>query len=229
MAKPKAESIPPAPATRDQTPWLMLLLVALAGGTVGSMLTYMILAPRLQNPAPVALAAASTPVETVPLPDLTAGQPPAQAERTLGNFHYDRSEWVQAAQHYEEAIRLGADDPDIRTDLGNAYQFSNRPADALAQYQLAQKMNPQHEFSLFNQGGLYLERLNDAAKAIETWNEYLRRFPQGRNAEAARQLIAQARARTPGTQALPPPSATPPSNTVDPTEARLMQLVKPKP
>ena len=158
---------------------------------VGATGMYLVLLPKLQRTAPPAAIASSAPTTHVPDPELTAGQTPAQADRTLGNFYYDHQNWLLAVRHYEAAIRLGSDDADIRTDLGNAYRFGGQIDDALAQYQLAQRMNPAHEFSLFNQGGLYLEQFNQPQKAVELWNQYLARFPQGRNVEVARQLIAQ--------------------------------------
>jgi tetratricopeptide (TPR) repeat protein len=183
----------------------------LAGGTI----TYLALQPRLRAPsAAAAPSVAADPSSHLPSPDLTAGQPPAQADRTLGNFYYDHQNWPLAIRHYESAISQGSNDADIRTDLGNAYRFAGRPDDALAQYQLAQKMNPAHEFSLFNQGGLYLQDLMQPQKAIDAWNEYLTRFPQGRNAEAARQLIAQAQGGSSGL-ALPVAPAGAPTTSED--------------
>jgi tetratricopeptide (TPR) repeat protein len=176
---------------------------------IGATITYLALRPQLQPPIAAAtpIAAANPdPTTHVPAPELTAGQPPAQAERTLGNFYYDHQNWMPAIQHYESAIKQGSDDADIRTDLGNAYRFAGRPDDALTQYALAQKMNPAHEFSLFNQGGLYMEDLKQPAKAIEVWKEYIARFPGGQNVDAARQLIAQAQSGVTGLT-LPPPSA----------------------
>lgn len=190
----------PPPATSS---WLTIGLVAFLGAMFGSTLMYFALRPRPVAPGAVAAAAVNPdPTTHQPDPSLTAGQAPAQADRTLGNFYYDHQNWAQAVKHYESAIRQGSDDADIRTDLGNAYRFSNRPDDALIQYNLARKMNPDHEFSLFNQGGLYLEDLKQPARAVEIWQEYLVRFPNGRNAAAARQLIAQAQ----GGVALPAPA-----------------------
>jgi hypothetical protein len=65
-------------------------------------------------------------------------------------------------------------------------------------------MNPSHEFSLFNQGGLYLEDLKQPEKAVAIWQEYLVRFPTGRNVAAAQQLIVQAQTGTSGV-AVPTP------------------------
>ena len=60
-----------------------------------------------------------------------------------------------------EAIAQGADTPDVRTDLGNCFRFLGQPQKALEQYAIAQKQNPQHENSLFNQISLYGDLLHD--------------------------------------------------------------------
>ena len=182
----------PPPATPTSSFWLPFTAIGLIGVLLGSTITYLALRPGLQPaPAPAAVVN-SDPTAHLPEPELTAGQTPAQADRTLGNFYYDHQNWPQAVNHYEAALRQGIEDADIRTDLGNAYRFIGRFDDALAQYHQAQKLNPQHEFSLFNQGGLFLTDLKQPAKAIAIWQEYLVRFPTGQNVMAARQLIGQA-------------------------------------
>ncbi len=202
LKRPTAPAVPSTPVSAATTSpaWFTYFLCTLCGLLIGSAGTYLILAPKLQQggarvttSSGASSAAIPSPgADThLPTPELTAGLPPAQADRALGNFHYDHSDWGQAIRCYESAIKLGSDDADIRTDLGNAYRFSGHAPEALAQYQLAQKLNPQHEFSLFNQAGIYTELLGQPQEAIARWNEYLVRFPQGRNAEVARQLIAQ--------------------------------------
>ncbi len=204
MAK---SQLPPA-SENSSSSWLAFALIGLCGILIGATGTYMVLLPRLQRAsAAPSTAASSDPRTHQPPADLTAGMAPAQADRALGNFYYDHENWTQAIHHYELALRQGADDADTRTDLGNAYRFSGRPGDALAQYHLAQQMNPAHEFSLFNQGGLYLDDLHQPQKAVEIWQEYLARFPQGRNVEAARQLIANATPQLPAAPAPAAPSA----------------------
>lgn len=189
----------PPPAQPAGSFWLPFAFIGLIGALLGATITYLALRPGLAaTPAGAVPGANPDPSTHLPSPDLTAGKTPAEADRALGNFHYDHQNWAQAIARYESAIRLGSDDADIRTDLGNAYRFIGRTDDALAQYTRAQLMNPSHEFSLFNQGGLYLEDLKQPAKAIEVWQEYLNRFPAGRNIAAARQLIAQAQTGTSG-------------------------------
>jgi len=188
----------PPPAQPTGSFWLPFVFIGLIGALLGATITYIALRPG-QAPAVVG-AVPSNPDPTThrPTPDLTAGQSPAEADRTLGNFYYDHQNWIQAITRYESAIRQGIDDADIRTDLGNAYRFAGRTDDALAQYRRAQQMNPAHEFSLFNQGGLYLEDLKQPDKAVAIWQEYLVRFPTGRNVAAAQQLILQAQTGTSG-------------------------------
>ena len=115
---------------------------------------------------------------------------PADAARTLGNWNYDRHNWAAAIEHYQEAIADGADNPDVRTDLGNCFRFIGQPQKALQQYQIAQTQDPMHENSLFNEAGLYAEVLHDRQRALATVREFLKRFPQGDRAAAARQLIS---------------------------------------
>lgn len=211
MAKLKHSSAPAAPSTpapaATSPAWFTYFLCTLCGLLIGSAGTYLILAPKLQQGgAPVTRQADSTSGAMpsagadshLPTPELTAGMAPAQADRTLGNFHYDHSDWTQAIRYYESAIKQGSDDADIRTDLGNAYRFTGRANEAITQYQLAQKINPQHEFSLFNQAGIYAELLGQPQEAINRWNEYLARFPNGTNVVAARSLIAQTQAQMSG-------------------------------
>ena len=78
----------------------------------------------------------------------------------------------------------------MRTDRGSALRFSGQPRPALEQYQTAQRQNPRHENSLFNQGGIYALYLKQPDKAISVWREYLKRFPSGQSVAQARKLIA---------------------------------------
>jgi tetratricopeptide (TPR) repeat protein len=115
---------------------------------------------------------------------------PGDAAKILGDWNYDRRNWAHAIEHYQKAIANGADNPDVRTDLGNCFRFIGEPQKALEQYQIAQNADPMHENSLFNQAGLYAEVLNDDQRALATAREFLKRFPQSDRATAARQLIS---------------------------------------
>lgn len=116
---------------------------------------------------------------------------PADAATTLANWNYDRQNWSHAIEHYQKAIALERDNPDVRTDLGNCFRFLGEPQKALDQYETAQRQNPQHENSLLNQVGLFAEVLHDSKRAQAAAREFITRFPQSPRAESARKLIGQ--------------------------------------
>ena len=221
MTKSKSPAVPPTPSF-----WIPFATIGVIGALLGASVTYLALRPRLQ-PASAAVSPATVSVDAtshLPPPDLTTGQNPAEAGRTLGNFYYDHQNWPEAIRHYRSAISLGLDDANIRTDLGNAYRFTGRADDALAEYRHAQTQDPTHEFSLFNQGGVYLEDLKQPEKAVEIWNQYLVRFPAGRSADAARQLIMRARS---GAAGLPSPAAAT-AGSSSATEDLILKQIKSK-
>jgi Tfp pilus assembly protein PilF len=189
-----------AKSPKQRLQWSVpLLLLAAFGLGVGT--TWMVLRGSSGAPAkpeiesflpPTAGQGTSspfTPPASAP-PDVSQ-LPPAEAARTLANWNYDQQNWKHAIEHYEQAIAAGADTPDVRTDLGNCYRFLGQPEKALEQYELAQKENPQHENSLFNQISLFSDLLHDPERAAATARDFLARFPQGSQAEAARQRLAQ--------------------------------------
>ena len=132
----------------------------------------------------------------LPPAKLTEGMSARQTALTLANWYYDHHNHPMAVKNFRRAIDLGVTHPNVRTDLGNALRLNGQPEEALKQYQLAQKEDPTNEPSLFNQGALYAASMNKPEKAIEVWRLYLKRFPKGQSAEAARSLIKKALAKT---------------------------------
>lgn len=143
-----------------------------------------------RQPAPERSAASSVAVAREGPPDVSH-LAPRDAQLALANWNYDRQNWTHAIEHYQQAISLGCDNADLRTDLGNCYRFTAEPTNALEQYRIAQRQDPRHEKSLFNTAGLYGDVLHDAIKAAELWREYLRRFPESVDAARARQFLAE--------------------------------------
>jgi len=179
--------------------WPLYLCMLLGAAVLGASIFGLVSSQKQTAPV-AALTAPPTPDETdsddtdhEPPPMLSEGKTPAQAAVELGNWYFDHKNWKQAIGNYEQAIARGADNADVRTDLGSAYRFDGQPKQALEEYRRAHKMNPRHEHSLFNQGGVYAFDLKDNAKAIEVWREYLKEFPQGENAARARELITSVR------------------------------------
>jgi tetratricopeptide (TPR) repeat protein len=165
----------------------LLMLASFALGAGGMWLIMRTSSSNASGKAPVERVASAP---NAPPPNVS-NISPADAARTLADWNYDRQNWPHAIDHYQEAIAKGADNPDVRTDLGNCFRFIGQPQKALEQYQIAQKQNPMHENSLFNQVGLFAEVLHDNEQALTIAHEFLARFPQSPRAESTRQLIAR--------------------------------------
>lgn len=174
--------------TQSRARAVSLVVIALLAFAAGCFITWVVM--RQPTNANTQTAAASSRGVSGELPPDTSRMSPAQAALMLGNWHYDRKRWPEAITSYQQAIQLGLDNPDVRTDMGNCYRFSSQPQKALEQYRIAQSLNPQHEQSLFNTATLHAQVLNDPVKASEVAREYVRRFPQGQSIVAAKQLLA---------------------------------------
>lgn len=183
----KRSPLPRAGGQPSRAWWLLWLLAAFA---LGSGVTWLILRSSPTAPAPPSSTLSAELAAGERLPDVS-NLSPERAAAKLGNWNYDRKNWPHAIEHYEEAISLGLDNADIRTDLGNCYRFAGEPQRALEQYGIAQSQNPQHEASLFNTGATYQQSLHDNARAADAFRQYLKRFPNGQSAEAARRMLTE--------------------------------------
>jgi tetratricopeptide (TPR) repeat protein len=167
------------------------VIIAAVSAALGSGLTWLIATHQPNSetgstlivPPPRGLVAASD------APDVSSGE----AAVTQGNFAYDHQRWTEAIQDYQRAIEAGVNTADVHTDLGNAWRFSGEPRKALEEYTTAQRLDPQHENSLFNQISLFAEALHEPARAISVCEEFIRRFPGSDKLAAARQELARAK------------------------------------
>jgi tetratricopeptide (TPR) repeat protein len=175
VARKSRRQGPQASSTAAQKQkWTGYGVVGLLCAALGSGGTYLALKPALS-------AAASS--------RTTA----ADAALTQANSYEDQQQWPLAIIAYKQAIAGGLDNPDIRTDLGVAYFRSQQPKLALEQYLVAQRQNPNHENSLYNQGSVYAVS-GDSPRAISLWQDYLKRFPTGIHAAEAKTLITELQA-----------------------------------
>jgi tetratricopeptide (TPR) repeat protein len=139
---------------------------------------------------PVSFVAPTTPQNNLaPLPLDSSKASAADAAVVRGNQAYDHQQWADAINYYQEAIAKGRDNPDVRTDLGNSFRFSGQAEKAIEQYTIAQRQNPQHENSLFNQIGLFMEVMHDPIQAIPLCEEFIRRFPNSEKVPRVREQL----------------------------------------
>jgi tetratricopeptide (TPR) repeat protein len=171
-----------------QSLWNYLLTV-LVSAALGSGITWLITSQRSKSEFhPLPLSPPATAFDAGPdVSGLSAGN----AAVVLGNFAYDHQRWPEAIRQYQEAIASGVNTADVHTDLGNAFRFSGQPEKALAEYQVAQKLNPQHENSMFNQISLFTEVLHEPTRAVPLCEEFIRRFPASDKLFVVRQQLAR--------------------------------------
>ena len=188
MAGSKHKRAKTNPEPQDLRNYILPMILSAA---VGAGITFLIMSQRAssesRSPAPATATAPSA-----PLPNVT-GLSTGEAAVLRGNQAYDHQQWNQAIREYQNAIASGTDNADVRTDLGNAFRFSGDPGKALEQYKIAQRMDPQHENSLFNQIGLFNEVLHDHAGAVPLCEEFMRRFPTSDKLPAVQQQLARAK------------------------------------
>ena len=180
---------------RRETPWNFFLTV-IVSASMGAAITWMFTSQRSSSPAPSRSVPTSAPPMADAMPNVS-GMPTGQAALVQGNFAYDHQRWPEAIRLYQEAIGSGIDNADVHTDLGNALRFSGQPEEALNQYTIAQRINPQHENSLFNQISLFIETLNQPTRAVPVCEEFMRRFPNSDKVPAVREQLARAKTISP--------------------------------
>jgi tetratricopeptide (TPR) repeat protein len=182
-------------ANQRQILWNYLLTI-IVSAAMGAGLTWMFTSQRASPQVRPTLSPAPSPAITNATPDVS-GMSPGESAVVLGNFAYDHQRWPEAIRHYQEAIASGTDNADVHTDLGNAFRFSGQPEQALTQYTIAQRLNPQHENSLFNEISLFTEALNEPQRAIPICEEFIRRFPASERIPGVREQLARARGTAP--------------------------------
>lgn len=198
MASRSRKSQAPAPRVELSAPILVLAAFVLGAGTTWFVMRGSSSAPATPEIESFLPAAPGQPPDASQLAPPAAAAPPdvsqmtaADAASTLANWNYDRQNWPHAIEHYEQAIAAGADNPDVRTDLGNCFRFLGQPQKALEQYEIAQKQNARHENSLFNQISLFGELLHDRERATAAARDFLARFPQSPRAQSARERLTE--------------------------------------
>ena len=165
-------------------------------------------------PASQAPAATATPVMPGAFPESMTGSlaaPPsaemqkniAALERTvlqepgnhqawvgLGNGYFDSHQPQKAVTAYAKALSLQGNDPNVLTDQGVMFRALGQFDKALANFQKANKLDPKHLQSLFNQGIVYANDLHKPAEATAVWNKLIALAPASQQAEQARQALA---------------------------------------
>src|ERR1019366_2523939 len=186
--------------------WILYAVCTLiVGGLGGYMLAVAGTRPGAGVPVQTA-AAAPPPAPAAPLVDEAALQAyrdilardpkNLQSAVKAGNLLYDARRYDEAIPFYQHAFLLNESDVTVRTDLGTALWYADRPDDALAQYERSLKTSPTHAQTLFNVGIVRADGKHDYAGAITAWEKLLATTPDYPNAAGVRELMADARLKS---------------------------------
>ncbi len=101
----------------------------------------------------------------------------AHAWTELGNIYYDTLQYKKAISAYEKAIKIKPDNSHVFTDLGVMYRRTKQPVKAIENFEKALKIDPGLEQAMYNIGVVYMHDMNEKGKAIDVWEELVKKFP----------------------------------------------------
>ena len=104
----------------------------------------------------------------------------------LGNMFFDAEQYPKAITWYEQAIALNPADPNVSTDLGVAYYYTNQPDRALAQFDKSLSSDPKHIKTLLNIGIVRAFGKQDLAGAGQAWQLVVDLAPDSPEGQAAK-------------------------------------------
>ena len=98
----------------------------------------------------------------------------------------DCREYDQAIKRYESALELDPTNPDVSTDLGVSYYYSNQPDRALTQFKPSLEIDPKHTKTMLNQGIVLAFGKQDLEGATKAWQQVVELAPNTPEGQAAR-------------------------------------------
>jgi cytochrome c-type biogenesis protein CcmH/NrfG len=109
-----------------------------------------------------------------------------QSRVQLGNMFFDAEQYGNAITWYEQAIQLNAKDPNVSTDLGVAYYYTNQPDRALKQFDHSLSIDPRHIKTLLNVGIVRAFGKQDLEGAAKAWEQVAALSPDSPEGQAAK-------------------------------------------
>jgi cytochrome c-type biogenesis protein CcmH/NrfG len=118
-----------------------------------------------------------------------------QAWIALGNDLFDTNQYQKSVEAYARALELKPNNPDVLTDQGVMYRALGQFDQAIADFEKAQKIAPDHLQSLINMAVVYDNDLKQPQKAQAALEKVLKLDATGRFGAQAKELLASIKAR----------------------------------
>ena len=113
----------------------------------------------------------------------------AQPRVQLGNLYFDSERYDDAIKWYAEAVKLAPKDPNVSTDLGISYYYTNQPDKALAQFDRSLEIDPKHTKTLLNVGMVKAFGKQDLEGATKAWQQLIDIAPDSPEGQAAKRAV----------------------------------------
>jgi tetratricopeptide (TPR) repeat protein len=193
-----------------------LVFGLIAGWVIGAQQAQQ--APRTSAAAAAPAAGAATPngapvaaptldqAQVQALTSVAAREPSNPAPRAqLGNLYFDAERYDDAIKWYMEAVKLSPNDPNVSTDLGVSYYYTNQPDKALAQFDRSLKLDAKHTKTLLNVGIVKAFGKQDLEGAMKAWQEVVQIAPDSPEGQAAKRALDSLRSAHPTAGGAPSP------------------------
>ena len=142
--------------------------------------------------APVSAPAVNYQQQIKMLQDVVAKEPSNRnAWVQLGHNFFDSDQPMLAIDAYDKALAINGNDANVLTDQGVMFRRLGWFDRAVENFEKANRVNPNHQQSLYNLGIVYRYDLQDVPKAIAAWERFLTTNPSGPGAAQVRAELEQ--------------------------------------
>ena len=121
----------------------------------------------------------------------------ADSRVKLGDLYFDAERFAEAAQWYEDSLRVDPKNVNASTDLGIAYYYLNQPDRALEQFDRSLDIDPKHTKTLLNIGIVRAFGKQDLEGAAKAWQQVIEIAPGSNEARMATQALQGLRSAHP--------------------------------
>ena len=153
-------------------------------------------APAAQQAPASGSAAGATRAAVLDETQVTALKTVAAREKTnatprvqLGNLYFDAERYEDAITWYGDALKLSPGDVNVSTDLGVSLYYSNKPDEALKQFDQSLTLDPKHAKTLLNVGIVKAFGKQDLDGAEAAWKQVMAIAPDGPEGQAAKRAL----------------------------------------
>ena len=111
----------------------------------------------------------------------------------IGNVYFDAQQFKEAADYYQQSLRIDPKNTGVRTDLGTAVWSLGDADAALVEFDKALKFEPTKATTLFNLGIVKWQGKMDINGALAAWDKLLKTNPDYPERAKVEELMARAK------------------------------------